>query len=68
MLQRLVADGISEASVHSLHGLPFAVTEQPFEVLTRGDALRVSRETVRKAIGNLAKSSQRRARRIVGPE
>jgi len=47
--------------MHRLHGLPLAVVEERFEVLTRRLALRMAREAVRELIGKLSEPSQDRS-------
>jgi hypothetical protein len=44
--------------MHRLHGLPFAVVEETFEVLTRRVALDTTAEALRELIRELSKASQ----------
>jgi hypothetical protein len=48
--------------MHRLHGLPFAVVEEAFEVLTGGIALDTPAEAIRELIGELAEAIEQRSR------
>lgn len=62
MLEGLIPAGITQASMHCLHGLPFTIVEQAVEVLTRRVPLRLSTEAPAEAIQVLAQSPQQRPR------
>ena len=66
MLQGLIADRVAEPAMHRLHGLPLAVVEEAFEVLTGDRALRLATEAAREPVGEVAESPQERASRPLG--
>ena len=61
MLQGLVGDRVAQAAMHRLHGLPLAVVEEPFDVLTGRVALDAASETVVERVGERAEASQHSA-------
>src|SRR5262245_20765692 len=61
VLQRLIADGITQPAMHGLHRLAFAVVEQTFEVLRGGGPLWPPTETAAEAVNERAEPVQQRS-------
>ena len=57
-----MSDRITQAPVHRLHRLAFAIVEERVEVPTRGFALRLSCETPAEGVQELTQPPQERAR------